>query len=34
MEGTGLTHVGQPLAGQLVGPAAGRKAGPMEALGH
>jgi len=34
MEGTGLTHVGQSLTGQLVSPAAGRKAGPVEALGH
>jgi len=34
MEGTGLTHVGQPLTGQLVNPAAGRKAGPVESLGH
>ena len=34
MEGTGFTHVGEPLTGQLVSTAAGRKAGPVEALGH
>ena len=34
MESTGFTHVGEPLTGQLISPAAGRKAGPVKAFGH